>query len=151
MDQYTQSYDMAGQQLRAINRIRAIEKPIGLDAFQRGQLAGAQQALAWLVDGDMAPIEALLTSEQRAEVQLLLNETPKSPVSFEYAGKLGPWARRGGPGRRFLDVGFQGHPRMCEIARVEKEGESWRYIRVYMVGSNKPRSCGCNHNTYVGL
>jgi len=147
---YKQSVDVAGQQLRTINRIRAIERQMGLDAFQRGQLAGAQQALAWLVDGCMAPIEALLTGEQRAEVQLLLNETPKSPGHFEYAGKLGPWARRSGQGRRFLDVGFQGHPSMREISSVEKEGETWRYILVYLVGSDEPRSCGCNLNTYVG-
>ena len=90
MDKYKQAVGVAGQQLRTINRIRAIERQMGLDAFQRGQLAGAQQALAWLVDGCMSPIDALLTSEQRAEMQLLLNAALSAPVQFEYANKLKP-------------------------------------------------------------
>lgn len=52
------------KKLKEINRLRTIEYTIGLDAFQRGQLSGVQQTLAFLAFNTMEPVYAILTDEQ---------------------------------------------------------------------------------------
>ena len=66
---------------------------------------------------------------------------------FEYAGKLGPWARGGCKGTRYLDIGPCGKPEYRRILRAEKEGESWAWIAVLIEsrwGRRIVRWCGCN-------
>ena len=70
---------------------------------------------------------------------------------MKHAGKLGPWARAGAKGTRFLDVGSQGAPAYRQITSVVKHGETWRYISVTVAhGENvwETRSCGSGTNIY---
>ena len=63
-----------------------------------------------------------------------------------YSGKLGPWARYGAKGKRYLDVGYQGQPDYRLIESVEKDGDNWRYLRVQVAGISDTlvRWCSCN-------
>ena len=72
----------------------------------------------------------------------------------QYAGKLGPWARGGCVGTRYLDTGLQGRPVYSRIVRAEPEGGQWRWVRVWLEAEHQPSSeprswqvvrwCGCN-------
>ena len=62
----------ARQKLHEVNLIRTAEHTLGLDEFQRGQLAGVQQALAWLANGMMEPVRAVLSDAQLDQVAALL-------------------------------------------------------------------------------
>lgn len=47
-----------------VTKLRESEAVLGLSEFQRGQLAGAQQALAWIGMGCLEPVRAILTDAQ---------------------------------------------------------------------------------------
>lgn len=79
--QYTRNVIIANETLRRINTIRQQEKGLGLSEFQRGQMSGAQQTLAWLVRDAMEPIRAILTDEQLAQ----LDNTCYAPGCIEQA------------------------------------------------------------------
>lgn len=62
-----------------------------------------------------------------------------------YAGKLGPWARGGCRGNRYLDMGLQGRPDYRRILQVEPEGGKWYWLEVRLEdGRRVVRWCGCN-------
>ena len=52
-----------------IDAIRRVEKEADLDPFTRGQLAGAQQALYWMLEVGMDPIRAILSDSQMASIE----------------------------------------------------------------------------------
>ena len=57
---------------REIDAIRSVEKNLPVEHFTRGQLAGAQQALYWVLDIGMEPVRAILSDAQLktlAEIQ----------------------------------------------------------------------------------
>ena len=59
------------EKLHQVNKIRhVVEKDVIHDLFRRGQLSGAQQALAWILEEGMEPVRAILIDE---ELDLLPN------------------------------------------------------------------------------
>jgi len=65
-----------------------------------------------------------------------------------YSGKLGPWVRGGCKGIRYLDVGYQGKPDYRRIDHAEKDGPTWRYLRLNVEGVHRPLVRWCNCNIY---
>ena len=61
-----QTLDAISRELDQINEIRTGDKTEVLHDFKQGELAGAQQALAWVEGTGMAPIAAILTKHDRA-------------------------------------------------------------------------------------
>lgn len=55
---------LATQKYLEVTKLREREAILGLSEFQRGQLAGAQQALAWIGMDYMEPVRVILTDEQ---------------------------------------------------------------------------------------
>lgn len=51
-----------------------LRTPLRLSGFQQGQLAGVQQALAWVYLGYLDPIRAILNDEQLARAAVLKKE-----------------------------------------------------------------------------
>lgn len=49
---------------REVDTIRSVEKQLPADYFTRGQLAGAQQALYWVLEIGMEPVRAILDDVQ---------------------------------------------------------------------------------------
>lgn len=68
---------------------------------------------------------------------------------FEYAGKLGPWARHGMQGTRYLDRGKQASPDYRKITDVTEGSDgTWRYICVRLESSEDWLCVWCGTNTY---
>ena len=61
-----------------------------------------------------------------------------------YAGKLGPWARGGCKGTRYLQVGLQGKHEYKKIISATKDKDTWYWIRVNLGDFSLLRSCNCN-------
>ena len=61
-----QTLDAIRNELDLINRIRSSDEEDVLTDWNRGQLAGAQQALAWVEGTGMIPTEAILPKKIRA-------------------------------------------------------------------------------------
>lgn len=66
---------------------------------------------------------------------------------FVVSGKLGPWARNGGQGHRYVTMGVQGHEEHIQIEHAEKDGDTWRYIRV-TTKTGETLLLGCGTNIY---
>lgn len=66
---------LATQKYLEITKLREHESTLGLSKFQRGQLAGAQQALAWIGKDYVEPIRTILTDEQLAALAHLRKES----------------------------------------------------------------------------
>jgi Holliday junction resolvase RusA-like endonuclease len=68
---------------------------------------------------------------------------------FEVAGKLGPWARLGMEGERYLAVGPQGKPAYRRIADARKADDgTWRYVRTRIEHEDDYHHHGCGTNIY---
>lgn len=67
---------------------------------------------------------------------------------MKHAGKLGPWARLGAEGVRYLATDPQKQPIYRRILSAEKEGDNWRYLQVCLEGEVGVRSCWCGTNVY---
>jgi len=70
MSEYKNQEEIEEKRLQ-IDRIRRGELEILTDPFKRGQLAGAQQALWWILGIGMDPVKAILSD---AEIALLEDE-----------------------------------------------------------------------------
>jgi len=55
---------------KEIDAIRRAERGAGLDAFTRGQLAGAQQAFYWCEGEGMEPVRAILSDPEIERIEL---------------------------------------------------------------------------------
>ena len=82
--------------------------------------------------------------------EIVLEPLPERKPHYEYAGKLGPWARSGS-GERFLAVGSLEKPTYKRIIRAAKSDNGWRYVAVTMEDGNGEYTTlhGCNTNTYI--
>ncbi len=68
---------------------------------------------------------------------------------YEYAGKIGPWARHGEGRTRYLDTGLQGKPIYRRILTAGKDEDgTWRYLRVMVEGMEDRLHVWCGTNTY---
>lgn len=54
----------------------------------------------------------------------------ETKARYVYDGKIGPWARHGCAGDRYLDVGEQGLPKYERITSAKRAGKTWRYLEV---------------------
>lgn len=110
------------------------------------------EARIWLqaiVKPDLEP----LSCQNVDDVELPRGDPPgpalKPLERYKVAGKLGPWARGGCEGERFLDMGLQGRPKYMQILKAERDGDDWRYVRVIVkegehLTSTYPKWCGTN-------
>jgi len=73
---------------------------------------------------------------------------PAKEPRFQVAGKLGPWARHGCRGDRYLAVGLQEKPEYKRISWAENGGDTWRYVRVLLEGQPHGRLHGCGTTVY---
>jgi hypothetical protein len=74
---------------------------------------------------------------------------PAPEPCYRLAGKLGPWARRGMEGERYLAVGPQLTPTYRRIADTCKADDgTWRYVRVRLEGEDEYNHHGCGTNVY---
>lgn len=84
----------------------------------------------------------------RQDSQSYVKTREKESSKYTVAGKLGPWARYGCRGERYLMVGSKEKGHYALIKHVEKSGDTWRYIDVLVEGSSEPHAHGCGTNTY---
>jgi len=137
--------------------IASLERPIvtydkRAIALEREITAECQvPVFAFVADcgGDAISLCAGCLQDILLEMQALEAGVGSSSVHYEHAGKLGPWARRGMRGTRYLAVGLQGQHEYARIESAEKSGGSWRYVLVKLEGDCEPHSHGANTNTYA--
>lgn len=92
---------------------------------------------------------AEIRAEGSIEKQFEVKEVKHPSLElYRMAGKIGPWARRGAKGVRYLATGPQGQPVYRRILSAEKEGDTWHYVRVRLEGEDDVLSCWCGTNTY---
>jgi len=68
--------------------------------------------------------------------------------SYRMVGKIGPWARLGAEGVRYLAIGSAKQTVYRRILSAEKEGDSWYYLLVRLEGEYDALSCWCGTNIY---
>ena len=85
---------------------------------------------------------AEIRAEGSTEKQFRVEEVKYAPLEpYRQAGKLGPWARQGVKGVRYLATGPQKQPAYRRILSAKKEGDFWRYLRVRLDGEVDVLSC----------